>query len=516
LRDADGKPVSGTAVLTVYDKSLEAITGGSNVGLIHENFWNWKNNYYPGQIGNSLPFSPGNVGKSRDDQMQPLGRFDHTTHAFGAPGRPRSMSMRNDGMDDAVALEAAPAPATAKAAGRAEADSFAEAGAAEPTATPITVRKDFADLLKWSGAVQVDAEGHAEIPLEYPDNLTTWKARVWMLGQGTQVGEGSAEIIASKELLVRLQAPRFLVERDESVLSAIVQNDHDSAKTVKVSLELDGGNLQAIDGEPKTVEIAAKSESRVDWRVKAISEGEAKFRMRADAGDDGDAVERTLPVLVHGMLRQDAWSRTVDPGADSATIELEVPEQRRPDQSKLTVRFSPTIAGAVVDAIPYLADYPYGCTEQTLNRFVPAVIARKMLKDLKIDLAEVKAKRNNLNPQELGNAADRAAQWKQWQNNPVFDELEIDKMVGVGIEKLMSMQNSDGGWGWFSGYGEYSYPHTTAVVVHGLLVARENGAEIPAAMLDSGISWLMAYERKEVAALQLHVERQALREEKKK
>lgn len=520
LRDSEGKPVTGTAVLTVYDKSLEAITGGSNVGLIHENFWNWKNNYYPGQIGSSLPFSPGSLVKAKAKFMQPLSAFGDAS-AFGGGGGAswRSggrMRMAASGVGeaaDSIAEMAAPmsmaAPAEAK-------DGAAGGGGAGPAAAPIVVRKDFADLLKWSGAVQVDAEGHAEIPLEYPDNLTTWKARVWVLGKGTQVGEGAAEIITSKELLVRLQAPRFLVERDESVFSAVVQNDHDAAKTVKVSLELDGNNLEAIDGAPKTVEIAAKSEARVDWRVKALKEGEAKFRMRADAGDDGDAVERTLPVVVHGMLRQDAWSRTVEPGTDSAKIVMEVPEQRRADQSKLTVRFSPTIAGAVVDAIPYLADYPHGCTEQTLNRFVPAVIARKMLKDLKIDLSEVKAKRNNLNPQELGNAADRAAQWKQWQTNPVFDEAEMEKMISTGVEKLMSMQNGDGGWGWFSGYGEYSYPHTTAVVVHGLLVAKVNGAEVPEAMLASGIGWLMAHERKEVAALQLYVEHEALRKEKKK
>ncbi|RYD18471.1 MAG: alpha-2-macroglobulin, partial [Verrucomicrobiaceae bacterium] len=500
LRDAEGKPVTGTAVLTVYDKSLEAITGGSNVGEIQENFWSWKNNYYPGQIGNSLPVSAGLLIRNNSKYMQPLGWFGGMSGSGGGIGRARA-GARMDRFEaknsvDAIAESAAPMPMAAKAAPAGLADAAGFGGGGEGVAAvPIVVRKDFADLLKWSGSVQMDAEGHAEIPLEYPDNLTTWKARVWMLGKGTQVGEGSAEIIASKELLVRLQAPRFLVERDESVFSAVVQNDHDTAKTVKVSLELDGGNLQAIRGEPKTVEIAAKSEARVDWRVKALKEGEAKFRMRADAGDDGDAVERVLPVVVHGMLRQDAWSRTVEPGADSAKIVMEVPEQRRPDQSKLTIRFSPTIAGAVVDAIPYLADYPYGCTEQTLNRFVPAVIARKMLKDLKIDLAEVRAKRNNLNPQELGNAADRAAQWKQWQRNPVFDDEEIDKMVGAGVDKLMSMQNSDGGWGWFSGYGEYSYPHTTAVVVHGLLVAKENGAAVPEQMLASGIAWLMASAR---------------------
>ncbi len=204
-------------------------------------------------------------------------------------------------------------------------------------AAPVLVRKDFADLLKWSGAIETDADGRAEIPLEFPDNLTTWKARVWTLGKGTQVGEGSAEIITSKDLLVRLQAPRFLVERDEAVLSAVVHNDYDAPKSVKVSLELEGKNLEAIDGAAKTVEIAARAETRVDWRVKALREGEATIRMRAEAGDDGDAVERKLPVLVHGMLRQDAWSRAVEPDQESARILLEVPEQRRPDQSKLTV-----------------------------------------------------------------------------------------------------------------------------------------------------------------------------------
>jgi alpha-2-macroglobulin len=536
LRDADGKPVTGTAVLAIYDKSLEAITGGSNVGPIHENFWNWKNSYYGFRSGSSLPQSPGNLLRPKVTGMQSLGRFGDEdmgggAGGFGARRGVMTKSRMAGGQDMFFAAGGAvadgmpmAAPAMAmesavtnglrsgdQAVNRNSIDAILNNPNRGGNAAPILVRKDFADLLKWSGAIQTDAEGHADVPLEFPDNLTTWKARVWVLGKDTHVGEGSAEIIASKELLVRLQAPRFLVERDEAVLSAVVHNDYDAPKSVKVSIELDGNNLEVIEGAEKTVEIAAKSEARVDWRVKALREGEASFRMRADAGDDGDAVERKLPVLVHGMSRQDAWSRAVEPDQESARILMEVPEQRRPDQSKLTIRFSPTIAGAVVDAIPYLASYPHGCTEQSLNRFVPAVIAQRMLKNLKINLAEVKAKRTNLNPQELGNAADRAEQWKQWQNNPVFDEAEMEKMISAGVDKLMSMQNSDGGWGWFSGYGESSYPHTTAVVVHGLIVAKANGAEIPDRMLNSGIGWLMSHENKQTAALQLHVEREAQR-----
>jgi len=516
VRDAEGKPFAGKAVLAIYDKSLEAITGGSNVGPIRDAFWNWKHGYEGGRVRHSLPTPSGSLQRPKDQGMQSLGYFSGAIprrRGWGIGGglEMGGRSMLYDDVGDAFA-----APASASVLSKAEADPFAGSArmskdkASGPQETqPVLVRKNFADLLKWSGEVTLDANGRAEVPLEFPDNLTTWKARVWVLGDGTRVGEGSAEIVTSKDLLVRLQAPRFLVEKDEAVLSAVVHNDYDAPKTVKVSLELEGGTAELVSGETKDVEIAAKGEARVDWRVKALREGELKVRMKAEGADDGDAMERTLPVIVHGMLRQDAWSRVIEPGKGATTIAVEVPAERRPDQTKLTVRFSPTVAGAIVDAIPYLADYPYGCTEQTLNRFVPAVVAQKVVKDLGVNLGEIRAKRNNLNPQELGDARDRAAQWKRWQRNPVFDEDEMAKMVEKGVERLAGMQNSDGGWGWFSGYGEQSYPHTTAVVVHGLLVAKANGASIPDGMISRGVAWLVGSEKKEVAALKRHTDRVA-------
>ena len=53
----------------------------------------------------------------------------------------------------------------------------------------------------------------------------------------------------------------------------------------------------------------------------------------------------------------------------------------------------------------------------------------------------------NLNPQEIGDAQERAKQWKQWKENPVWDKDEVDKMVRVGVKRLREMQNRDGGWG---------------------------------------------------------------------
>ena len=67
-----------------------------------------------------------------------------------------------------------------------------------------------------------------------PENLTGWKVKVWAMGHGTKVGQGEAEVVTKKDLLVRLQAPRFFVQKDEVVLSANVHNYLKTEKKVDV------------------------------------------------------------------------------------------------------------------------------------------------------------------------------------------------------------------------------------------------------------------------------------------
>ena len=123
----------------------------------------------------------------------------------------------------------------------------------------------------------------AAVEFNMPENLTGWKVKVWAMGHGTKVGEGQAEVVTRKDLIVRLQAPRFFVETDEVVLSANVHNYLKNRKSAKVLLELDGGCLTLMKGQKQTqsISIAANGEKRVDWRVKVLKEGEAVVRMKA-------------------------------------------------------------------------------------------------------------------------------------------------------------------------------------------------------------------------------------------
>jgi len=174
-----------------------------------------------------------------------------------------------------------------------------------------TVRSKFADTAKWVASLTTDKTGVAEVELDMPENLTSWKIRVWGMGHGTKVGSGEADVVTRKNLIVRLQAPRFFVQKDEVVLSANVHNYLKTAKDVSVSLEIPGNKLRSAAPLTKKVKIPAGGEMRVDWLCTVLDEGEAVVRMKGLTDEESDAMEMKFPVFVHGMLKTDSYSGVI-------------------------------------------------------------------------------------------------------------------------------------------------------------------------------------------------------------
>ncbi len=570
LTDLEGRPVVGQTVVTVYDKALEQLAGrGPNDEDVRKFFWNWR------RYGQSPNFATNlreifRIPEGADSKMRDLGVFGGAIFsasnalalnadaedfavveeaAMEMDAAPTTMIARS--RLGAMAATAAPAPemamgaaptamrafkssavkarneiATAADAGLAETGAASQSSA-QPAFIEAKTRKNLADLAFWAADLLPNDDGVIELEVETPENLTTWKVAAWSVGAGLRVGSGTAEFISRKDVIVRMQKPRFLTQNDEAVLSAVVHNYLDSEKTVQVSLEFDAENadsprltlVEDADGAAlnapgigtnaatRTVVVPASGETRVDWLVKAQNVGAATLTMKALTDEESDAIQETLPILERGMSKQIAVSGMI-PAVDAASsvakapreakFRLTVPEARRPETTKLTVRFSPTLAGAIFDALPYMIEYPYGCNEQTLNRFLPLVIAQKSLLDSGVDLASLKEKRANLNAQELGDAKERAAQWsRNASHEAVYDVDEARKLAQTGVDKLVAAQCADGGWGWFSGVGERSTAEMTALVVRGLVLARDNDQAVPEHALQNGIAWLQNYQREE-------------------
>jgi uncharacterized protein YfaS (alpha-2-macroglobulin family) len=510
LTDEAGQPFVGSTVISIYDKSVEYISGGSNVADIREFFWKWLRHHQPFSESNLDRRTSGLVPPGQT-AMQNLGIFGGTVADEVSRDKATSGLVPPRGgagaMEGRVSLgaffEGVPAAPMAAAANGEFAAGVSKSLATEDATQLVqpVIRSEFADTALWVAALETDKHGLAQVELDMPENLTTWKIRAWCLGAGTRVGEASTEVVTRKNLVVRMQAPRFFVETDEVVLTANVHNFLPEAKQVKVRLELAGDTIELPSAAEESIEVPAGGERRVDWRVKVLREGEAVIRMLALTDAESDAVEMKLPVYVHGMLKTESFSGVIQPDKQQNGFDVIVPEKRRVEQTRLEVRFSPTLAGAMVDALPYLVDYPYGCTEQTLNRFLPAVITQQTLLRMGLDLKAIRDKRTNLNAQEIGDDAARARDWQRFDRNPVFDEAELAKIVKAGVNRLSEMQLADGGWGWFSGWGEQSTPHTTAIVVHGLTVARENDVALVPGVLERGLEWLKGYQDEQLRRL---------------
>ena len=483
ITDANGKPVSGDVVLTVYDKALDILSGGSNIPEINSFFWKWTR-YWRSQARSSLDKYFSRILKEREAWMTSLGIFGNLpvpNATFDGAPRGGMMLAKSKSMNSMAVVESL------------------DAGASSETDS-VVVRKDFADSALWKVALKTDANGIAELPVLLPDNLTTWKIRAWAMTGKCSVGQGESEVVVSKNYLLRLILPRFLVSGDTATISAIIMNlEKDSGKAV-TSIKIAGDSLSLSGNAEMETQIGASGEKRLDWQVQAVKAGKAAITVKSICGKNSDALELQLPIEIKGITKQIAHSGYMQ-AREIATLAVDIPEKRRKDASKLTINFSPSIATAVVDALPYLITTDDKDIFSTINRFVPALAAQNTLKKLGIDLAAIEKNKANLNPVELGGKKTRAAQWKRLGNNPVFSREQLNKIVAGELLTIRGMQNSDGGWGWFSGFSESSYVYTTVRTMRALLRASDNGVILDKNMLDRGIAWLQAWQERRIEAL---------------
>jgi len=158
------------------------------------------------------------------------------------------------------------------------------------------IRKAFPDTAYWGADLVTDAAGKAMAKVEFPDSLTTWRATARGVTADTRVGGAITKTIVRKNLILRLAVPRFFVQGDEIMISALVHNYLATEKTVRVSLDVKG--IDVLDGGTRDVRVAPRSEARLDWRVRAQRVRNAVITGKALTDEESDALELELPVNI--------------------------------------------------------------------------------------------------------------------------------------------------------------------------------------------------------------------------
>ncbi len=336
-------------------------------------------------------------------------------------------------------------------------------GAAQPDA-PVKVRTDFGSSAGYFPQVAMKGD-RASQDITLKDSLTSWKAIATVVTDGAALGQGSGSIRTARALMVRLQAPRFFVEGDEVVLSAVVESH--LAKPTDVEVAISAPGFKELGSGRKTVKVEPEQTLRVDARFKVVALGDRTLRATVKGGGTSDGMEWTLPAFVHGSAQRQFFTGRLK---DVQTFEFDLPEKRKATLTRLELGLSPSLLAVMFDGLPYLSAYPYGCVEQTLSRFVPAAIARRAVKDLHLP-------------------ADRVPP-------------DLDDQTQKGLDRLASFQHSDGGWGWWQ--TDSTNDWMTAYVVYALSLAKDAGLSVKPELISRGRQFLVEHLGREFDTPETH------------
>jgi alpha-2-macroglobulin len=340
-----------------------------------------------------------------------------------------------------------------------------------PSSKPvITLRRHFASTAFWAPSVKTDANGEARVSFKYPDNLTEWRLAAYAVGHdGNSFGTATAFTRTSLPFQARLQTPRFLIAGDTADLSATVLNRTTSDVSATAELQLTDSPLSFVSTNDSTrsgLTVPHEGEARTAWSVHAAQPGTATLTLTAHTSTEGDAMQLPLPVHEDSIQQSTAASARLARDVKSSRFTITLPSPLDPARTDVVLHLSPSRAATVLDALPYVIDYPYGCVEQTMSRFLPAVLVKETLTDFGLDPSA-------LEKRILAQPAHRSTQPPG--SAPAFAKL--DDVITQSLSRLAAAKNHDG-FGWWPGSDEPDL-WMTAYVAWGLALADDTDITLP-------------------------------------
>jgi uncharacterized protein YfaS (alpha-2-macroglobulin family) len=194
----------------------------------------------------------------------------------------------------------------------------------------VPVRKRFEDTAFWSGTVETDETGTGKVSFEMPGNLTTWRSIARGIDLATRGGEGSARVVATRPLTLRLSTPRQMVPGDRLTLTGTVNCRLKRDLACRVSIRGDGVSISG-ESVQEVLVPAASGQATVKWDLavsayppggKAVLHAEVVPVDPASAGPDAaDALEVSVPIAPNGVAQSSLFGGTVERATDT-TLDL--------------------------------------------------------------------------------------------------------------------------------------------------------------------------------------------------
>lgn len=321
-----------------------------------------------------------------------------------------------------------------------------------PQARRPTARVQTVDL--FSGPVQLDARGNAQVRLAVPDFNGTLRVSS-VVYSDEHYGQASSETVVRAPVVAEASMPRVLAPGDRSALTLDVQNFSGKPGRFQVQVQADGP--LRIAGGSQVVELADGAKKTLRFELQAQPGHDvAKVSVQVQGNGVESRRQYELPVRAPWPQQLRTASQTVA-GGQQGRFDPGLANGLLPGSVQARMQVSPVPPIPYASALQGLLDYPYGCAEQTASRgWAALLLDQDNARAMGIDGLDAQQRRARLEG---------------------------------SFARLAALQSSNGHFSMWGG-SDGSDPLLTPHVAEFLLRAREAGFAVPTQVLDKALQRL--------------------------
>jgi hypothetical protein len=334
-----------------------------------------------------------------------------------------------------------------------------------PLPSPLT-RKNFSETAFFYPRIYAGKDGFYTISFTLPESVTTWKWKMFAHTQDAKFAYAERTLVSQLPLMVQPDMPRFLYQGDKIVLKSRITNldSVDMNGTLQCTIE------DVVTGEDLTSRLTATNKKGFSVSKSSNNTGAFEINIPADllhpirikisalAGSISDGEEHIIPIQAKKILvsrhvaLNDQEKSVSTPGlpADASAYGV-------------GIYIDPQPKAAMVNALPWLVNYPHACAEQTFNKLFAHALAVKLMRtdiSLQSSMPERKKKLAAYQQAMTDGLPEASMPWlqlnhkhaiQQQQLVKVLDTLAAKNMIAKHVQELYQLLNEDGGISWFKG-----------------------------------------------------------------
>ena len=273
----------------------------------------------------------------------------------------------------------------------------------------------------WKTGILTDEQGKATVEFKIPQFVGNLKVMVVAAG-GKDFGNGDGNIKVIEPLMIKPTIPRFLSVEDVFIVPVSLLNTTGKDGRAKVSIEASQG-FKISGKESFDVRLNDNEEKIVNFKLIApLEPGKGDIVLTASMDEYSTSRRIELPVRPPAPRTTISGSGKIKAPGDK---NINIPGGWLKGTGKSSLSILPLPGLQFAGGLKFLAQYPYGCIEQTTSCVFPLLY----LKD-------------------VANSVD----------SNKFSPALVDSYVDDGIQRVLSMQTYKGGFSYWPGYqDEYNW-----------------------------------------------------------